>query len=156
MPLTPNATLFEDLSAYYGKVYHLSPLSSKIYACLAFDFSRKGLSFDDLVKALGASKSSVSHSLKTLLDMNLIACAYKDNSRVRLFSLNSEYSLCRFTRLIENMNMEQQLIARLSREKKKQKIVNKKLDAVFELYTDTLTKNIALLESTMKELQSIY
>jgi len=150
-----NANLFEDLAAYYGMIYHLAPLSSKIYACLAFDFSRKGISFEDLQQQLGASKSSISHSLKIMEGLHLITYTYKEQSRVRLFSLNSEYSLCRFTKLIDNMHQEKELIARMISEKKKQKITNKKLDAVFHLYTDTLAKNITLLEDTMKTLQSI-
>lgn len=150
-----NANLFEDLAAYYGNIYQLSPLSSKIYACLAFDFSRKGISFEDLQQRLGASKSSVSHSLKIMEEQHLITYTYKEQSRVRLFSLNSEYSLCRFTKLIDNMQQEKELIARMISEKKKQKITNEKLDAVFHLYTDTLTKNVALLEDTMQTLQSI-
>jgi DNA-binding transcriptional regulator GbsR (MarR family) len=155
MPLQLNAKLFEDLAEYYGKIYHLSPLSSKVYACLAFDFTRKGISFEDLQKKLGVSKSSVSQSLKILEDLHLITYTYKEHSRVRLFSLNSEYALCRFSKLIDNMQLEKELIARMVAEKKKQKTENEKLDAVFNLYTDTLTKNIALLEETMKTLQSI-
>lgn len=147
--------LYEDIVSYYGRLYHLSPLSAKIYAFLVFDFSREGVCFDFLVKELKASKSSVSNSLKMLEKAQLIKYTFKLDSRLRLYSLNPEYLFTRFTTLIHNMDKEKTILKGLVGAKEKSKLVNQKLDKVFQLYIELLDKNISLVQHTMKKLEKI-
>lgn len=83
--------IFQNMVKFYGEIYSLSPLSAKIYAYLLFDFEKKGLTFDELVKDFCASKSSVSTSLQQLIKAELINDISKMDERKRHFVINQDY-----------------------------------------------------------------
>jgi len=61
--------LIEMFGVHFEKHHRLSPLSSRILSLLIVENCKPGLTFDDLVLKLGASKSSVSTNLNLLLKM---------------------------------------------------------------------------------------
>lgn len=61
--------LIEMFGVHFEKHHRLSPLSSRILSLLIVENCKPGLTFDDLVLKLGASKSSVSTNLNLLVKM---------------------------------------------------------------------------------------
>lgn len=64
--------LVEMFGIHFEKYWNFSPLSGRILGCLIVWNDAKGLTFDDLVSTLGASKSSVSTNLNLLLKIGKI------------------------------------------------------------------------------------
>ncbi len=104
--------LFEDWAAFFGECFHLPPLAAKIQALLIFDFTREGVTFEELVAAFSVSKSSISTSLHILLDIGLITELSKVG-RKRYFSINNEFVKLRFEELLERLTTELGLYDRL-------------------------------------------
>lgn len=112
-PTVLETSLFKDLVRHYEQFYKLQPLTARIYALLILNNCSKGLSFDNLVATLQVSKSSVSHSVNALLDLNFIEQLKQDNERKRYFRIHKNFFLMR----LEDVNI------RLIREKE----INEKL-----------------------------
>lgn len=64
--------LVEMFGIHFERYWNFSPLSGRILGCLIVWNDAKGLTFDDLVSTLGASKSSVSTNLNLLLKIGKI------------------------------------------------------------------------------------
>jgi len=108
-----NTPLFKELVFHYEQFYKLQPLTARIYALLILNNCSKGLSFENLHETLEVSKSSVSHSINTLLDLNFIEQFKLNNERKRYFRIHKNFFLMR----LEEVNV------RLIREKE----INEKL-----------------------------
>lgn len=65
-------TLIEMFGVHFENYFNFSPLSGRILGSLIVKNDAKGLTFDDLVLSLGASKSSISTNLNLLLKMKKI------------------------------------------------------------------------------------
>jgi len=61
--------LIEMFGIHFETHHRLSPLSARILSLLIVENCKPGLTFDDLVLKLGASKSSVSTNLTLLVEM---------------------------------------------------------------------------------------
>ncbi|UOX35072.1 hypothetical protein LXD69_06055 [Flavobacterium sediminilitoris] len=77
--------LIEMFGVHFEKHYNLSPLSSRILALLVIDACKSGLTFEELVVKLGASKSSVSTNINLLLKMGRINYYTIPNDRKKYF-----------------------------------------------------------------------
>jgi len=64
--------LIEMFGVHFETHHRFSPLSARILSVLIVENCRPGLTFDDLVLKLGASKSSVSTNLNLLLKMGKV------------------------------------------------------------------------------------
>lgn len=64
--------LIESLGIHFEKMYNIPPLASRILGTLIIDGCKSGLTFDELVLKMQASKSSVSTNLNLLLKMEKI------------------------------------------------------------------------------------
>jgi DNA-binding transcriptional regulator GbsR (MarR family) len=141
--------IFREMVTFYGEAFHLPPLAAKIYAYLIFDFDRKGISFDEFVEIFSASKSSVSSSLKLLLNLNIIKDFNKIDERKRFFAMNEKYMKIRFEEIIEKMEREVLILENLK------KFRNTKCEVAlqkFETYTDLFKKNITNIKDTLDQL----
>ena len=90
-----NTPLFKELVFHYEQFYKLQPLTARIYALLILNNCSKGLSFENLHETLEVSKSSVSHSINTLLDLNFIEQFKLNNERKRHFRIHKNFFLIR-------------------------------------------------------------
>ena len=106
--------IFQNMVKFYGEIYSLSPLSAKINAYLLFDFEKKGLTFDELVKDFCASKSSVSTSLQQLIKAELINDISKMDERKRHFVINQDYKKKRFENIANKLSREVKIIKELT------------------------------------------
>lgn len=59
--------LIELFGIHFERLYNISPLGGRILATLVIDGCKSGLTFDELVEKMQASKSSVSTNLNLLL-----------------------------------------------------------------------------------------
>lgn len=105
--------LFCDMVKFYGMTFQLPPLAARIYAYLIFDFDRVGVSFDELVTVLAASKSSVSSNLNLLLGLNIIVDLNKIDERKRYFAMNEKYMNIRFSEIVSRLETELSILNRL-------------------------------------------
>lgn len=64
--------LIELFGVYFGSLFNIPPLASRILGVLIVDGTKSGLTFENLVDKLSASKSSISTNLNLLLKMEKI------------------------------------------------------------------------------------
>ena len=64
--------LIEMFGVHFETMLHLPPLASRILGVLIVDSCKEGMTFEDLVERMSASKSSVSTSLNLLLKIGKI------------------------------------------------------------------------------------
>lgn len=85
----------------------------------------------------------------------LVTYTFKLNSRQRLYTLNADYLLTRFSTLVQNMEKEKSIIKGLMAAMKKNKSDNPALNKVFVLYIQSLDNNVLLLQQTTKALKAV-
>lgn len=64
--------ILEMFGVHFEKLYNIPPLAARIIGKLIIDGCKSGLTFEELVVALNASKSSISTNLNLLLKMDKI------------------------------------------------------------------------------------
>ena len=141
--------IFQDAVKFYGTVFSLPPLASKIYSYLLFDYEKVGITFDEFVEVLSASKSSVSTSISLLLNAQLIVDHNKMDERKRYFFINDEYKKIRFEKIVQKMQDELKLLDDLNNFKKsKDDGYNERI----EVYKALLNKNIENIQESLNKL----
>jgi len=141
--------IFQDAVKFYGTIFNVPPLASKIYAYLLFDYEKVGITFDEFVDVLSASKSSVSTSISLLLKAQLIVDHNKMDERKRYFFINDEYKKIRFEKIVQKMQDELKLLDDLDQFKKNHDDgYNEKMEA----YKALLNKNILNIQESLNKL----
>ncbi|MCE3074396.1 transcriptional regulator [Chryseobacterium gwangjuense] len=141
--------IFQDAVKFYGTIFNVPPLASKIYAYLLFDYDKVGITFDEFVEVLSASKSSVSTSISLLLKAQLIVDHNKMDERKRYFFINDEYKKIRFEKIVQKMQDELKLLDDLDQFKKNHDDgYNEKM----EVYKALLNKNILNIQESLNKL----
>ncbi|KIC62992.1 hypothetical protein [Chryseobacterium taiwanense] len=141
--------IFQDAVKFYGTIFNVPPLASKIYAYLLFDYEKVGITFDEFVEVLSASKSSVSTSISLLLKAQLIVDHNKMDERKRYFFINDEYKKIRFEKIVQKMQDELKLLDDLDQFKKNHDDgYNEKMKA----YKALLNKNIINIQESLNKL----
>ncbi|AZB26243.1 MULTISPECIES: transcriptional regulator [Chryseobacterium] len=141
--------IFQDAVKFYGTIFNLPPLASKIYSYLLFDYEKVGITFDEFVDVLSASKSSVSTSISLLLNAQLIVDHNKMDERKRYFFINDEYKKIRFEKIVQKMQDELRLLDDLNNFKKsKDDGYNERI----EVYKALLNKNIENIQESLNKL----
>jgi len=77
--------LIELFGIHFERMYNISPLGGRILATLVIDGCKSGLTFDELVEKMQASKSSVSTNLNLLLKTNKIEYITLKGDRKKYF-----------------------------------------------------------------------
>lgn len=113
-----DTSLYKELVLHYEQFYKLQPLTARIYALLILNNCSKGLAFDDLVATLNVSKSSVSHSVKTLLELNFIEQLKQDNERKRYFRIHKNFFLMRLEDVNKRLIREKEINEKLKEYRK--------------------------------------
>lgn len=141
--------VFGDMVKFYGNVFHLPPLASKIYSYLIFDFERTGISFDEFVEIFSASKSSVSSNLNLLLNLKIITDFTKIDERRRFFVMNEKYMKIRLEEIINKMEEELKILNKLKNLHPGNGDVGVKK---FEIYQKLFENNILNIQETLDQL----
>lgn len=141
--------IFQDAVKFYGSSLNIPPLASKIYSYLIFDFEKVGITFDEFVEVLSASKSSVSTSISLLLNSQLIIDLNKMDERKRYFFINDEHMKIRFEKIVQRLQDELKLLNDLNNLRKvKDEDYNEKLT----IYKALLNKNISNIQESINKL----
>jgi DNA-binding transcriptional regulator GbsR (MarR family) len=143
--------IFQEAVKFYGTVFSLPPLASKIYAYLLFDYHKAGITFDEFVEVFCASKSSVSTSISLLLNGELIVDHNKMDERKRYFFINDGYKKLRFEKIVQKMHDELKLLDDLDQFKKGHDDGNGQ-DQKMEAYKALLNKNIINIQESLNKL----
>ncbi|SFH77701.1 GbsR/MarR family transcriptional regulator [Halpernia frigidisoli] len=146
--------IFHKLVNFSMNNFQLPPLAAKIYAYLTFDFEMNGVSFEELVEDLKASKSSISSNLEILLKSKYITTLNKIDERKRYFTLNPDYVKIRFGGIIDRLEREVDILEDLQVLVKSRKVeenssfyINK-----MDIYTELLKSNIIQCTNTLDAL----
>lgn len=142
--------IFQEAVKFYGAVFSIPPLASKIYAYLLFDYDKVGITFDEFVEVFCASKSSVSTSITLLLNAELIVDHNKMDERKRYFFINDGYKKLRFEKIVQKMKDELKLLEDLDHFKKKND--DEGNDEKMEAYKALLNKNIINIQESLNKL----
>lgn len=146
--------IFQKLVNFSTNNYHLPPLAAKIYAYLTFDFEMNGVTFEELVDDLKASKSSISCNLDLLLKGKHITVLNKIDERKRYFTLNPDYIKIRFGGIIERLEKEVDILDDLHvliKSKKCEENSDSYLNKM-DIYSDLLKTNITRFTKTLEKL----
>ncbi len=103
--------LIETLGVHFEKHQNLPPLASRILAYLIMDNSEEGITFEEFVNELQASKSSVSTSLNVLLKNENIYYYTKKGDRKKYFKVSP--LSCRLKHLLANIEEEIVIVEKL-------------------------------------------
>ncbi len=151
MAFQSDEALFNDFAEFFAKDFGIPPLSARIAAYLQFDFDRDGLSFDELVRIFGVSKSSVSTALQHLVEIGLLNVIQKDGHRKRYFILNPDYAKIRLDGIVQRLRRELALCDRLQAY---QSDVPAPVAKKYQIYTQLLNSNIETISESLTRLNN--
>lgn len=103
--------LIEMFGIHFESIYHLSPLASRILGLLILDGCKAGLTFEEIVEKMQASKSSISTNLNLLLKMEKIQYQTIIGDRKKYFKA-APFSE-RLTNYIKIIEFEKKIIDKL-------------------------------------------
>lgn len=105
------AELIEMFGVHFETLYHLPPLASRILGVLIVDCCKDGITFEELVERMNASKSSVSTNINLLLKIGKITYYTISGDRKKYFK-PSPFSE-RFGSYLKILEMEKEIIERM-------------------------------------------
>lgn len=146
--------LFQDFCAHHEVVYHFSPLTAQIYTYIMFNNNRDGVTFEELIERLSASKSAVSTSLNLLISNNQIEHFNKIDERKRFFRLNANFITTRLELIKTMLDREQVLTLKLKTYAEEGLINSNNCQAKMKLYIDHLENSKIQLTNTIEKLKS--
>lgn len=100
--------LIEKLGVNFEKLNKLAPVAARIFATLILS-EKKGITFDEFVEELNASKSTVSTNLEHLQSLNKVSYITLPGDRKRYFIINPNLMLNVIDEMIEKWNNEKSL-----------------------------------------------
>lgn len=153
-PFEIDETLYQKLVRFYGDSYHLPPLAAKIYAYLTFDFDNEGVTFDEFLEIMKASKSSVSSNLNLLQSSGYISVLNKMDERKRFFIINPDYVNIRFDCLKNKFEKEMDILEGLKtfRQTSETNENSESYISKLDIYISLLKTNIENFSQTLKKL----
>lgn len=152
--IVTDPALFEEMTAHFVEHLKLPPLGARIYAYMLFDFKREGVSFDELVENLQASKSSVSNTLNMLVQQKHVTIFNKLQDRKRYYRMNLENTEQRYQNVVNYLSVELEIISKLQIHKASLNIQNEQYDNKIEAYKKLLGEIISMLNQVLNNLRS--
>lgn len=151
--MVTDSELFEEMTAHFIEYLKLPPLSARVYAYMLFDFKREGVSFDELVENLQASKSSISNTLNLLVQQKHLTIFNKLQDRKRYYRMNLENTEQRYQNVVNYLTVELDIITKLQDHKAILKIENEIYDAKIEAHKKLLSEVISTLNQIISSLK---
>lgn len=152
--LVTDSELFEEMTAHFVEQLKLPPLGARIYAYMLFDFKRDGVSFDELVENLHASKSSVSNSLNMLVQQKHLTIFNKLQDRKRYYRMNIGNTEQRYQNVVNYLSAELEIIGKLQNHKASLNIHNEQYDQKIDAYKKLLSEIITMLNQILNNLRN--
>lgn len=104
--------LIEDIGMILEYRADLAPLAARIYATLLIS-SNEGLTFDEIIELVQASKSSVSNNLNILVQLQYVDYFTKPGNRKRYFRTSKFYVQNALEQYMALINKEIEIINRV-------------------------------------------
>jgi len=104
--------LIEDIGMLLEYRADLTPLAARIYATLLIS-SNEGLTFDEIIELVQASKSTVSHNLNILIQLHYVEYFTKPGDRKRYFRTSRLYVQNALEQYMALLNKEMEIINRV-------------------------------------------
>lgn len=144
--------LFKEAVAHYELFYKLTPLTARIYTLLVFNNCQDGLTFEELLETFKASKSSISNSIKVLIENKFIEQFKKGSERKRHFRINSNLFLMRLEMVSKRLKSEKEINMKLKEYRKSNcnELFKEETFDIYNFHLDEVTKSI---DKTIKNLK---
>ncbi|MCM4166663.1 hypothetical protein KCTC52924_01510 [Arenibacter antarcticus] len=146
--------LIEELGVYFENNKILSPLAARIFSMMILT-DQEGISFDEFVEGLDASKSSISTNLQLLQASGRIVYFTKPGERKRYFKVSPNDILDQLEKKIEQWETEKKMHLKVY-EFKKNMLKNSEVhheDMPGLHYTKTYAKFVGDFIQNLKQLQ---
>ena len=150
-----NKALFEDMSAHYMDTYHFTPLTANVFTFLMFDFEQNGFTFEEILEATCASKSSISNTLNRLQQSNHIEFISKLGERKRYYRINKGIFKVQFQDSIAQLKKHKRILERFGAHRFDVLNVEDEQTQKLELYIKLQENTIHLFEQTLEKLTQI-
>ncbi len=147
--------LVEKLGVHFEHSEQLAPVAARIFAFIILT-GKAGVTFDDLVSDLCASKSTISTHLNHLQDLKKISYFTKQGDRKKYFVINPNLLVKTIDSMISQWHMEKELHEEITDYKLEiNKLASTTLHNKFDLtYHDNYIKFLNLAMASMSELKS--
>ena len=147
--------LIEMFGIHFETHHNLSPLSSRILGTLIVSCSKTGLTFEELVSVIGASKSSVSTNLNLLLKLGKIEYYTVHGDRKKYFRPSSFGK--RMQTYLEIVQDEKKMVERMVRFRSKCKTTVEESTSLrkLEVYKEHVNDFEVFLNNTIQKLDKI-
>lgn len=147
-----NKAIFEDMSAIHMEMFHLPPLTANIFTLMMFDFEKKGITFEEILEATCASKSSVSNALTRLLNTHHIEFINKLDDRKRYYRINKEVFRVHFQDTIIKLKKHKSVMQRYANRRQEVLQVEDENSQRINHMIELQNKTIALFENSLEKL----
>jgi len=145
--------LIEMMAIHLRNQQLIPPLAAKIWAILVIENQTKGISFDDLLKKLSVSKSSLSVNLNLLLKTKRIEYSNVEGGRKKYFKSRP---FSRFlSRTLRNMSFEKKLLEKIAQYKLKTSGKNDPVVQNIEIFKLHLEEARKLIKKILDDLVKI-
>lgn len=148
-------TLFEDMSTQYMEMFHFPPLTANIFTFLMFDLEHEGTTFEDILEATCASKSSVSNTLNRLLQSNHIEYYSKLGERKRYYRINKAIFNVQFRDTIRQLKKHKEILERYAAHRYQILEEKDEHSEKINLHINLQENTINLFEETLEKLNQI-
>ena len=145
---------FQDYCAHHEAVYNFSPLTAQIYTYIMFNNNSDGVTFDEIVEKLNASKSSVSTSLNLLISNSQIEHFNKIDERKRYFKLNPDYLTIRLELIKDKLDREKTLNTRMVGYLNAGKLKSNNCEGKMMFFSEHLDSSIDNLATIIQKLKN--
>lgn len=150
-----NDELMTPLCAHFETVLSLPPLTSRLLAYLIIEVDSSGITFDHLIQVFEVSKSSMSHSINQLLELDKIDFIYKEDQRKRYFRPNPHHFENRLLEISENLEKEYIFFQEIYNYRKENKKDSTEHVQKLGVYRNYILQQKSILEQTLTELKKI-
>ncbi|GIZ15969.1 GbsR/MarR family transcriptional regulator [Capnocytophaga catalasegens] len=152
---TIDQKLLQDLINMYIKYAGFSPIAAKICAYLKFDFSGEGVTFDQLIEALGVSKGSVSLNLRQLIDKEIIVEIKKFDNRKTYYTYNHNYILLWFEEMIKKLEYMSDISNRITEMAQIEGKIDERTLHIKRIHQSFLEESIIRFKRTLTKIEQI-
>lgn len=148
-------SLFQDMSSHYMELYHFPPLTANIFTYLMFDFEQKGITFEQILEASCASKSSVSNALNVLQQSNYVEVISKLGERKRYYRVNKSIFKIQFQDSISKLKRNYSILERFAKKRREALDLEDNNSEKINLHLELQKKTIKLFEETLEKINQI-
>ncbi len=144
--------LIFDIEKYFEQDNDFPPLTARIFTYMIVEVGQKGITFDELVDKFKASKSSISCSLKYLIELDKVDFIYKEDKRKRYFRPNPYHFTNRLQEVLDQLEKTMISFDKIQLYRKQNGICESNYEEVFTIIKKYMELQQTLINNTIKQL----